>query len=607
MKGDFSRSSFNSAKHYRGVRLQQGRIQLDADWNEQIDILLHYNARELKDMIGPYGAPEGNAGFAVTLPTAPANPAATGTATPPADLLPPDVLIAKGQRYVNGILCINEADCSFTTQPDFPGAAHQRREVAGHLQQLVYLDVWQHHITAREDGELREIALDGLDTTTRIQTVAQVKFWPLPADVTQNGAAPTLATAFQAFLATKQKPKGKLSAQKTEKGAILQNQLYRIEIHSVENDKVTFKWSRENGAIAYSVQEIKVNPNNTAQLDIQLKDVKSDQIDLRINEWVEIGCNDDALDGNAGVFGKVIDIQPDLRLVTVQPVETLSALDPATCAPKHMVLQRWDQRSATGVVERPVDTWLTLENELQVKFSQDGEYAVGDYWLIPARANLKGGTGDIIWPAGEAKPPAGTEHHYAPLACLQYAAGQWQIVDSETITFGTLPIITKKVDEVVDRVTQVEAEIVDLKARVTTLEEQMAEVLTLIKREQTSLYQNFKSSVVLEKGLVVAIDPSADFHVVPANLTNETLVLGIVDEIIPGDFPYRVIFQGRAQCKVVGPVKVGDLLTPTELDGHAGRGGLYLRPGTIIGKALRTYLPDAPEDVGLLDVMIIIS
>ena len=135
----------------------------------------------------------------------------------------------------------------------------------------------------------------------------------------------------------------------------------------------------------------------------------------------------------------------------------------------------------------------------------------------------------------------------------------------------------------------------------------MAEVLTLIKREQTSLYQNFKSSVVLEKGLVVAIDPSADFHVVPANLTNETLVLGIVDEIIPGDFPYRVIFQGRAQCKVVGPVKVGDLLTPTELDGHAGRGGLYLRPGTIIGKALRTYLPDDPEDVGLLDVMIIIS
>ncbi len=607
MKGDFSRSSFNSAKHYRGVRLQQGRIQLDADWNEQIDILLHHNERELKDLIGPYGAPQGNAGFAITLPPASANPAAAGT-MPPADLLPPDVQIAKGQRYVDGILCINEADCTFTTQPDFPGATIHRQAMAGHQQQLVYLDVWQHHITAREDGDLREVALGGLDTTTRIQTVAQVKFWPLPADLAQAGVAPTLVTAFQALLAVKQKPKGKLTAQKTEKGAILQNQLYRIEIHSVKGDQVAFKWSRENGAIAYSVREIKVNPENTAQLDIQLKDVKSDQIDLRINNWVEISCNDDALDGKAGVFGKVIDIQPDLQLVTVQPVKPLSALDPATCDQKRMLLQRWDQSDGTtGVVARPVDTWLTLENELQVKFSKDGEYTVGDYWLIPARANLKQGAGDILWPPGAAKPPAGTEHHYAPLACLQYAAGQWQIVDSETITFGTLPIITKKVDEVVDRVTQVEAEIVDLKARVTTLEEQMAEVLTLIKREQTSLYQNFKSSVALEKGLVVAIDPSADFHVVPANLSNETLVLGIVDEVIPGDFPYRVIFQGRAQCKVVGPVKVGDLLTPTELDGHAGRGGLYLRPGTIIGKALRTYLPDDPEDVGLLDVMIIIS
>ncbi len=607
MKGDFSRSSFNSAKHYRGVRLQQGRIQLDADWNEQIDILLHHNERELKDLIGPYGAPQGNAGFAITLPPASANPDATGT-MPPAALLPPDVQIAKGQRYVDGILCINEADCTFTTQPDFPGATIHRQAMAGHQQQLVYLDVWQHHITAREDGDLREVALGGLDTTTRIQTVAQVKFWPLPADLAQAGVAPTLATAFQALLAVKQKPKGKLTAQKTEKGAILQNQLYRIEIHSVKGDQVAFKWSRENGAIAYSVREIKVNPENTAQLDIQLKDVKSDQIDLRINNWVEISCNDDALDGKAGVFGKVIDIQPDLQLVTVQPGDPLSALDPAICDQKRMLLQRWDQSDGTtGVVARPVDTWLTLENELQVKFSKDGEYTVGDYWLIPARANLKQGAGDILWPPGEAKPPVGTEHHYAPLACLQYAAGQWQIVDSETITFGTLPIITKKVDEVVDRVTQVEAEIVDLKARVTRLEEQMAEVLTLIKREQTSLYQNFKSSVALEKGLVVAIDPSADFHVVPANLSNETLVLGIVDEVIPGDFPYRVIFQGRAQCKVVGPVKVGDLLTPTELDGHAGRGGLYLRPGTIIGKALRTYLPDDPEDVGLLDVMIIIS
>ena len=38
MKGDFTRFSFDPAKHYSGVRMQQGRVQLDADWNEQQSI-----------------------------------------------------------------------------------------------------------------------------------------------------------------------------------------------------------------------------------------------------------------------------------------------------------------------------------------------------------------------------------------------------------------------------------------------------------------------------------------------------------------------------------------------------------------------------------------
>jgi hypothetical protein len=38
MKGDFSRFTFKKEKHYSSVRMQQGRVQLDADWNEQMDI-----------------------------------------------------------------------------------------------------------------------------------------------------------------------------------------------------------------------------------------------------------------------------------------------------------------------------------------------------------------------------------------------------------------------------------------------------------------------------------------------------------------------------------------------------------------------------------------
>ena len=36
--GDFTRTTFDPTHHYSGVRMQQGRVQLDADWNEQLDI-----------------------------------------------------------------------------------------------------------------------------------------------------------------------------------------------------------------------------------------------------------------------------------------------------------------------------------------------------------------------------------------------------------------------------------------------------------------------------------------------------------------------------------------------------------------------------------------
>src|SRR5918998_1661804 len=37
MRGDFSRRTFKASRHYSSVRLQQGRVLVDADWHEQID------------------------------------------------------------------------------------------------------------------------------------------------------------------------------------------------------------------------------------------------------------------------------------------------------------------------------------------------------------------------------------------------------------------------------------------------------------------------------------------------------------------------------------------------------------------------------------------
>jgi hypothetical protein len=50
---------------------------------------------------------------------------------------------------------------------------------------------------------------------------------------------------------------------------------------------------------------------------------------------------------------------------------------------------------------------------------------------------------------------------------------------------------------------------------------------------------------------------------------------------------------------VIGEVKPGDLLVPSPVPGHAQRAGLYLQPGTILGKALSLTQFDRPVGSGL--------
>jgi Family of unknown function (DUF6519) len=237
MQADLTRSTFRREKHYSGVRMQQGRVQLDADWNEHVDIGTHLDETTRTDAIGACGAPNGAAGFGIF--------AAPGGA---------DLLLSAGRMYVDGTLCELEASpiaaasvetgkatlatvvadgreleegdwlavsasgvgplltrldsvdastlevsfaadlelssddvtslqaagdavarrvTSYLTQPDLPGAEDALDQGTGTY--FAYLDAWQRHVTALGDGDIREVALGGPDTATRTQTVWQVK------------------------------------------------------------------------------------------------------------------------------------------------------------------------------------------------------------------------------------------------------------------------------------------------------------------------------------------------------------------------------------------------------------------------------------------------
>jgi len=62
MKADLSRNTFDRARHYSSVRLQQGRVVTDADWNEEADLTRYRAECQARDTIGACGVPLDAAG-----------------------------------------------------------------------------------------------------------------------------------------------------------------------------------------------------------------------------------------------------------------------------------------------------------------------------------------------------------------------------------------------------------------------------------------------------------------------------------------------------------------------------------------------------------------
>lgn len=239
MKADLTRNSFDPWKHFTRVIMQQGRVQLDADWNEQAAILLKYLQALTADLIGPHGGPSGDIGFQI----------ADGN-------ISNDFAISPGHYYVDGILCelpspsapvpiqkpgsgskSNQFQIPASSVASFGkntqvllaadnltpslwttiqsvtkdglvtvagdgadlgnilGATNPRAysDFITYLHQpdyplsagalasgsyLIYLDAWERLITYVEDDSIREVALNGADTAARTKLVCQVKQIP---------------------------------------------------------------------------------------------------------------------------------------------------------------------------------------------------------------------------------------------------------------------------------------------------------------------------------------------------------------------------------------------------------------------------------------------
>src|SRR2546423_15693206 len=75
MHADVSKISFRPEKDFSGVVAQQGRVQLDAEFNEQVAIQSHLARTFATDLIGRHGGPQPGTGFAIGAPTPDNEPA----------------------------------------------------------------------------------------------------------------------------------------------------------------------------------------------------------------------------------------------------------------------------------------------------------------------------------------------------------------------------------------------------------------------------------------------------------------------------------------------------------------------------------------------------
>ena len=471
MHADISRDSFDSTTHSLRVVQEQGTLLLDADANEQSAILLHRLHTLAGDLFGPFWGP---AGGTAEMPLA-------GFKIGTWDKDKKDFPISAGRYYVSGRLCENEVpSLSFLNQLQypltaFPSAVDPTKPFA------VYLDVWERMVSeaeVRADVERARIdpAFQTLSPAPRTELVWQVKVVHLEAAVPAEAAPAEIAklvpVASSGMLAARVHHGADDQREGDFRG--LENQLYRVEVHrggeaykagekiDPEKSYASFKWSRDNGSVAFPLKwdknlaVWKPDPKHSRFSVPLAHPSRDDRTALKPGQWVEYVdpfttfARDELKPGD-----------PLLQLFEVEKVDgttvTLQAPTPTEIklpvlpekVSRWAFLRRWDftpgeahfPKHASGFAPAASDggllvvspskgeasdkkEWLELEDGIQIRF-EPGTYQVGDYWLIPARTS----SADVVWPRVVEKngksvlvpksiPARNAGHAYAPLAVV---------------------------------------------------------------------------------------------------------------------------------------------------------------------------------------------
>ena len=447
---DTSKILLNGLLDYSGVKIGQGRVLLDSDFNELSDVLDRRLRAVASDVLG-------RATVSATTPDAFEIKAVAGGLT-----------IGVGRLYVDGLCAechgapspaaanrvldpvLDEARFAqpvpYAAQPYYP----QPAQLPTSGMHLVYLDVWKRPVTHLERPDLVETAV-GVDSGARDQIAWQVRILPTDAGANATCATPDADLRGWADLiapstgvlttGTYNVPPASDPCELPPTGGYRgeANQTYRVEIHTPGPPGVaTFKWSRENASVGTRI----VSLVNGTEVKVESLG-RDDNLSFKTGDWVEFTNDYLEFALKPGEMRKIV-VDAATRHITFAPALSGDLApgpfpDSTSPAARNLRMIRWDHKGKvfstssgnpveiqdlnagnSGVIVIPAAaTTFILENGVTVRFDSTGAkgFRAGDSWTFAAR------TTDASVELLDRARPRAIWHNYARLAMWDASAG----------------------------------------------------------------------------------------------------------------------------------------------------------------------------------------
>jgi pSer/pThr/pTyr-binding forkhead associated (FHA) protein len=444
MAADRARVSYDPSRQWRGLVAQQGRVTVEADWNEAAAIDEERDRQVTLDVVGPVGTPDG--GYVVTPEPAQGE---RGRWTPGR------LTIGKGTLFLGGERLELRESVRYLAQPDWldhstdpmwrvPGA---RRE-AETRHELVYLLAFEQEASAVEDPALADVALGGPDTMQRRRMLQHFLRRPSesgscegsrgaferaltehrlrfdPATMTARSTARLLVSFVQAP-GTAGGPE--LPAVGSYLGA--ENQMIRVMVTHVDDEtgEPTIVWGFDDASFLYRVGEATSGAEDTtltlasAPVDSFHYPAKGQAVEL-LRDAVKLADHDYIASSSGFVTEVSQAYQPTSKTLTVAGSRT----EPghageyfADYLSKERTPQRYLRVWQKTAHARPGKPVPLADTGVTVTLSSDSGFRVGDFWHFAVRP-LQPTT---IYPeryASEPQPPDGPRFWSCPLAVVTW-------------------------------------------------------------------------------------------------------------------------------------------------------------------------------------------